>query len=141
MPRARRPHGEIARRALVVGQCTPHSSTPASTPALASKGRRRSLRAELATVRGAGERQLGVGEASSAAPLCHQRQRLQQLDRRAREDRPVDVADRGEHAAVGVEDRHRADVPRLDRGPAQDLDEQRVSSTPSSASCASSGEL
>ena len=34
----------------------------------------------------------------SAAPLVDQRQRLQHLDRRAREDRPLDVAERREHA-------------------------------------------
>ncbi|MBM3629987.1 MAG: hypothetical protein FJX21_19500, partial [Alphaproteobacteria bacterium] len=61
--------------------------------------------AGLAAMARAGDRELrlrkreGVGGAA-----LHQRQRLQELDRRAREDRRVDVAAGGEDAAIDIDD-------------------------------------
>jgi hypothetical protein len=50
----------------------------------------------LAAVRGAGERKLGVAQAQIVCRAARdERQRLQQLDGGAREDRPLDIADRG----------------------------------------------
>ncbi len=53
----------------------------------------------LAVVRGAGERQFVVGQVEPVGRAAlDQRQRLQRLDRAAREDRAFDIAERREHA-------------------------------------------
>jgi hypothetical protein len=96
----------------------------------AGPGQRRRGDADVlgfAIVRGAGQRQGFVGqfEAIGSAAL-DQRQCLQQLDRRAREDRPIDVAERGEEAAIGIDDRHRTAVEGLDRVAAPGLDQHGI---------------
>jgi hypothetical protein len=65
-------------------------------------------------VRGAGHGELLVVEAELVGGTAlDQRQRLQDLDRRAREDRPVDVAQRRHDGAFGIDDGDRAAVHRL----------------------------
>ena len=51
-----------------------------------------------------------------------QRQRLQGLDRRARKHRPGHVAEREDHTLVGVDDRPRPAMKRLDAQAAGDFD-------------------
>ena len=73
------------------------------------------MHGRLTAVRGAGQRQFLVGQLQRVGRAAgHQRQRLQHLDRRARKDRAVDVAQRGVQRAVSVDDGHRAAVGRLD---------------------------
>ena len=80
----------------------------------------------FAVVRGAGQRQLGVGELQPVGGVAlDERQCLQALDRRAREHRPVDVAERDDDRAVGVDDGERALVLGLDRVAAPRLDQHR----------------
>jgi hypothetical protein len=81
----------------------------------------------LAVVRRAGECELGGVQAELLGCAAgDQRQRLQQLDRRARKDRPIDVAECEDDAAVGIEDRDRASVCRFGRAAAQGFDEDGV---------------
>jgi len=81
----------------------------------------------LAVVRGAGQRQLGIGQLQRIGRAAgHQRQRLQQLDRRAREYGALDLAEREHAAPVAIDDRHRTAVRRLQRAAAQRFDEQGV---------------
>ena len=83
--------------------------------------------AGLAAVRGAGQRQFLQAEAVAVGGAAFdQRQRLQRLDRRARKDRPLDVAQRQHARAVGVDHRDRAGMPALDQRAAQDLDQNRI---------------
>ncbi len=78
-------------------------------------------------MRGAGQRQLLRAEAVAIGSAAFdQRQRLQRLHRRARIDRPLDVAERQHAAAVGVDHRDRAGVPAFDQRAAQDLDQDGI---------------
>ena len=78
-------------------------------------------------MRGAGQRQLLGAEAVAVGGAgFDQRQRLHRLDRRARIDRPLDVAQRQHRAAVGVDHRDRAAMPAFDQRAAQDLDQNRI---------------
>ena len=83
----------------------------------------------LAVVRGAGERQLlGAEPEPVGGAAFHQRQRLQQLDRRARKHRPRDVAERDDARAVGVHHGDGAGMRRFDAAAAQDFDQDRIHS-------------
>jgi hypothetical protein len=89
----------------------------------------------LAAVRGAGQRQFLVGQLQRVGGAAgHQRQRLQHLDGRAREDRAVDVAQRGVQRAGGVDDGHRAAVGRLDDAAAPGLHQLQAHGTDRPAS-------
>ena len=80
----------------------------------------------LAAVRGAGQRQLRLadGEALGGAAL-QQDQRLQGLDRRAREDRPIGLARGMAQRAGGIADRVADAVPALDMLATVDEDSDR----------------
>ena len=81
----------------------------------------------LAVVRGAGQRQFLVTQAEALGRAAgHQRQRLQQLDGRARKDRPLDVAQRQHAAAVGIDHRHRAAMCGFDGLAAKSFDQYRI---------------
>ena len=81
----------------------------------------------LAVVRCAGDRELLVVEAQAVGGAAlDQRDRLQQLDGRARKDRAIDVAERDQPLAVGVEHGDGAAMRRLARVAAHRLDEDRV---------------
>ena len=78
----------------------------------------------LAVVRRACDGQLLVGETERVGGAAlDQRQGLQDLDRRAREDRELDVADRDDHRAVGVDDRDRPTMRRFALAAADRFDE------------------
>jgi hypothetical protein len=86
------------------GQCVPHSSARDVEPGLGEHPLDHLDVARLAVVRRAGDRQLLVVEAEPVGGAAlDQRDRLQHLDRRARKDRPIDVAERDQPLAVGVE--------------------------------------
>ena len=73
----------------------------------------------LAAVRSTGQRQLRVAKPEALGGAAgHQRQRLQHLHRRAREDGALDVAARAVQVAAGVDDGQGARVAReLGRSP------------------------
>ena len=84
-----------APRRSYEGHCVPHSSALGSSPALPSMRSTDGGVRRLAAVRGAGHGELCVVEAELIGRAAlDQRQRLQHLDGRAREDGAVDVAER-----------------------------------------------
>jgi hypothetical protein len=88
--------------------------------------RQRHMR-RFARMGGAGERQFLFAEAECIGRTAlHQRQRLDRLHRRAREDRPVDIAERGMHLAVGIEDGDGSAMPALHPAAARHLDQNRI---------------
>lgn len=81
----------------------------------------------FAGMRGTGERDLAIAEAERVGGSgFHQRQRLYRLDRRAREDRKVDVADAEAKPACGIDDGGRASMPALHNLTANGLHQNRV---------------
>jgi hypothetical protein len=81
----------------------------------------------LAVMRGAGEGKLGGAEPIMlGGATLDEGQGLKRLDRRAREDRPLDVAPAGDDGAGGVDDRGGAAMAALDEIAAQDLDEDGI---------------
>ena len=83
----------------------------------------------LAAVRGAGQRQFSVVQPEGLGRATgHQRQRLQHLAGRAREDRTVDVAQRGHQPAVAIDDGQRATVERFDDAAAHGVHQVGVGS-------------
>jgi len=75
----------------------------------------------------AGERDLVVGQAEPVGGTrLDERQRLDRLHRRAREDGRVDVAERQHDGAVRVDDRDRAAMARFDDVAAHRLDKNGV---------------
>ena len=81
----------------------------------------------LAVVRRAGDRELLVVELEALrGAALDQRNRLQHLDRRARKDQPLDVAERDDPMAVGVDDDDRAAMRRFARVASRRLDQDRV---------------
>ena len=77
------------------GQCVPHSRQAPSRPAFASMRAAVATCSRLARMGGAGKRDLGSSHAGALGDAAlDQRQRLERLHGRAREDRPVDVAER-----------------------------------------------
>ena len=119
-----------------IGQCAPHSSALASSPASAS------IRVAVATCPGSPECE-AQASASSSGPkpvavggaALDQRQRLQRLHRRARIDRLLDVAQRQHPAAVGIDHRDGAGVPAFHQRAAQDLDQNRDYSSAIRTNC------
>ena len=88
--------------------------------------RRRDMQ-RLAAVRGAGQRDLRIGQTEQVRrPARHQRQRLQRLHRRAREHGFVDVAGLPDDAAAGIDDRQRAAMGGFAPPAARHLDQDRV---------------
>ena len=95
-------------------------------PGLVQHRRRGGRVHALAAVRRAGQRQFGIAQAEAVGRARrHQRQRLQHLDGRSREDRSVDVTERGVERAIGIDDGDRAAVEGLDDPAACDFDEDR----------------
>ncbi len=83
--------------------------------------------AGLAPVRGAGERQFLVAETQRIRGAAfHKRQRLDRLHRRAREDRPCDIADLQQRPACRVADCYRATMRALDTVAAKNFDEDGI---------------
>jgi hypothetical protein len=81
----------------------------------------------LARMRGAGERDFGIGEPVSVGePALDERQGLQRLHGRARVDPALDVADGEDRRPFGVDDGDRAAMTRLDFRAARDLDQNRI---------------
>ena len=72
----------------------------------------------IAAMGGAGDRKLLIAEPERIGrPALDQRNGLQRLDRRAREHRALDIAEREHEPAVRVGDRDRAGMAALDEGP------------------------
>ena len=81
----------------------------------------------LARMRGAAQRdRLPAQPKPIRGAALDQRQRLQRLDRRARKYRPGHVAEREDHTPVGVDDRPRPAMKRLDARAAGDFDDDGV---------------
>jgi len=81
----------------------------------------------LAAMRGAGERDLGIAQTEPLGGAgLHQRQGLQRLYGRAREDRAVDVAPGTHHAAGGIDHGCGAGVTALDHLAAGRLDQDWI---------------
>ena len=80
-----------------------------------------------AGVRGAGKRDLVVAEAEAIGGAAFdERQGLQGLDGGARINRPLGVAERQNHPAVGIDDRARAAMGGFDPIAARGLDGHRI---------------
>ena len=123
---ARRRRARCATSSIAASACRIRARS-ASSPALAS------MRSTTAMCAGSPlcEAQASASSSSSrpsavGGAALDQRQRLQHLDGRAREDRPLDVAERGDDRAVGIDDGDRAAVHRLARVAAHGFDEDRV---------------
>jgi hypothetical protein len=81
----------------------------------------------LAIVRGASDCELVVAETELVGGAAlDQRQGLQHLDGRARKDGPLDIAERGDHPAIGVEYGDRAAMRRFARPAAHRFDQNRI---------------
>ena len=81
----------------------------------------------LSVVGGAGERQLAVAEAEGiSGPAFNQRQRLDRLHGRAREDRAPDISDLEHGATVRVVNGHGAAVPAFHILSTENFDENRI---------------
>ena len=94
--------------------------------------------AALAGMRGAGQRQLAIAEAQRRRSTgFDQRQRLDELDRRTREHRLLDVADRPDDGAIGIENGNGAAVTALDDVTAQHFDQHRINDHPAPPTAAS----
>ena len=103
--------GEIALIEPGLGQQAPH---------------RRDMQI-IAAMGGAGDRKLLIAEPERIGrPALDQRHGLQRLDRRAREHRPLDIAEREHEAAMSVGNGDRAGVAALDEGPSDHLDEHGI---------------
>ena len=142
--------GVLARAIVVQGGRRPRPSAPARAPPFrrAANARRRrarsasapalaSIAAAPATCAGSPECEAQASAISaslspslSAAPLSTQRQRLKRLDRRARKDRALDVAERECQRAAGIDDRAGAAMARFDQRAARDFDDDRIGHRP-----------
>jgi hypothetical protein len=81
----------------------------------------------LAAMRGAGERQFLIAEAvARGRARFHKLQRLDRLDRRTREHRVLDIAEREREASASITHGNRAAMPAFDQGAAQHLDENGI---------------
>ena len=81
----------------------------------------------LAVVRSAGDGQLLVAQAELVGGAAgHERQGLQHFHRRAREHRALDVAERCDRRAVGIDDGDRAAMRRFADAAAHRFDQDRV---------------
>ena len=104
--------GALARRASAhetparrSANAPTQASCDSSSPALASNERTASICSVLAAMRGASDGELLVAEAKGVGGAAlNQRQRLHGLDRGARIDRALDVADAKQHAPIGIGD-------------------------------------
>ena len=117
-----------ARRASS-GTCGPQRRSGSPRPRSASQRATRVDVHRRARVRGAGERELLAGQAVAGAAL-EQRQRLQHLAGRARQDHRVGVAPGGADRAARVADHRVAAVVRLGDVAAPDLDHRHRVSHP-----------
>ena len=112
------------------GQCAPQASARLVEPGFGEHPRRERHMRGLAGMRGAGERKLLIAEAEAIRrPALDQRQRLDRLDRRARENRPLDVAEREHDAAVRVDHNPRAAMLRFDAPASRDFDDDGIAQT------------
>ena len=109
------------------GQWTPHSSDPSSRPAFASIARAVATWSSLPEWDAqASAISLSLSPRRSAAPLSTSGQSLQRLDRRARIDRPLGVAEGHDDAAIRIDDRARAAMGGFNPIAARGLDDHRV---------------
>ena len=116
-----------ARLRRCTGQCAPQASARFVESGLGEHGGGGGDMSGLAGMGGAGQRQLLVAQPEPVRRAAfNQRQRLDRLHRRARENRPLDVAKRERRHAVGVDDDASATMPGLDAAAAPNFDDDGI---------------